>query len=363
MPFFEHLTPDSTLGDLPLYDISVHQETPGRVVAALFEANSSLPGVLVADEWGHRGLVSRQRFRECIHCPSGLEQFLHRPIATFATFLRSRNEDTQRAELLILPKTEKIYSSVQRGLERSSDHCYDPIVVISEDQNQPKFQVHALLDFHLALQAQSHIVTRMMKGMVNGTVTNTFPENSSPNRSISPNLDRLNQQLMAINRLLSKADQEAFNATFVGIQTLYKNSENMVDIGQSLRQEVNTIGDISKAIAKISRQVHHLSVKASIIISQSTLANPSNGALAGFSTINEEIGNLVSQTFEAGHQIEQVSTQFRQRIEEFVYATQEGMGVTRSLMDSAEQAQIALQRIEDSVSFSANALQELEGVR
>jgi hypothetical protein len=346
--FLEQLTFDSTLGDLPLHHISVHLETPVRVVAELLEQDFSLPGVLIEDQRSNLSFFSRQWFRERLNCATDREIFLDRPIVT----LLDINPLTDPSEIVVLSHREKIHRAVQRGLERSFEHAYDPILVISEDSsseagNQSRVQTRSLLDFRTVLLAQSYLVNHLQ---ISPTLGHPLAFPSEALTLQSQEIDRLNQQILLIRKLLSEKGQEAFEVTFTGIRNSCRTSEQLLEVGNALRNELNTIGYISKSIAKISRQVHHLSVKASIIISQSTMINSPNDSLAGFSTINEEIGNLVSQTFDAGRQIEQVSTEFRQRIETFVHVAQEGLKEARSVVALAEQAQMVLHRLEAAVN-------------
>jgi hypothetical protein len=381
MTHFDNLTADSTLGDLPLHDLCVSHKTPGRVIAEHFVQDSGLPGILIEDDTGNISLISRRRFHERMSSPYGLEIFLNRPIATFLEM----SQRERVIEVLVLPNTEKIDMSVRLGLGRSPDHCYDPIIVVFEDDNLPGFQVRSLLDFHTMLLAQSQIMSHTnqeihrqkletqryliklnqqqqeVKKYANllenqqGVIRERNRILESQQEELiykSEEIAKLNQQFIEIGQLLSEEGQKAFQATFAGVNDICRNAEQIMTAGTSLRDELNTIGDISNSIAKVSRQVHHLSVKASIVISRS------NDALSGFSSINEEIGNLVSQTFDAGKQIEQVATRFRQRIEEFTTSAQEGMTVARSLISQTEHAQIALNQLEQIVRNQVNTLKE-----
>lgn len=385
MTSFDHLTSDAAIGDLPLHDLCVNHKTPGRVIAEHFEKNSTLPGMLIEDDAGNISLISRRCFHERMSSPYGLEIFLNRPIATFLEM--SQQEKT--LEILVLPNTEKIEMAVRLGLERGGDHAYDPIIVVFEDDNLPGFQVRSLLDFHTLLLAQSQVMAAknqeiecqkleaqryLIKLNQQQQEIKKYADLLESQRSFIEDRNRileaqqkdlitqadeiaeLNQQFVEIGKLLTQEGQKAFQLTFNGVNDICRNSEKIVDVGNLLREELNTIGNISTAIAKVSRQVHHLSVKASIIISRS------NETLLGFSSINEEIGNLVSQTFDAGKQIEQVTTRFRQRIEEFTHAAQDGMTVARSLIAQTEQAQFALQQLEAIVNTQVSHLQEIQGI-
>jgi len=116
-----------------------------------------------------------------------------------------------------------------------------------------------------------------------------------------------------------------------------------VDIGRLLSEELERIQDSYQLIKRGSQQVQHLAVKAAIV------ANNSVPELQGFSQINTEIGTLVSQTFEAGRQMDRSANRFMQKIEEFTESAHRGMRVTKSLIQEIEQAEMALAELETLV--------------
>lgn len=365
----EQLSPDATLGSLPSHDLCVSHKTPGQVIVDYFEQDPKLPGILIEDDGGNVSLISRRRFHERMSSPYGLEIFLRRPIAAFLE-MSERNQQTQ---MLVLPNTEKIEVAVRLGLNRNPENVYDPIIVVFEDENLPLFQIRSLLDFHTILLAQSQILSNvnqqiqqqqldtqkyLLKLNQQQQQVKKYAQRLEKQESVirernrvletqqeelilkSEEIAALNQRFMEIGHLLSQEGKKAFQATFAGVNDICRNADQVLDVGQHLRAELDTIEGISASIAKVSRQVHHLSVKASIV------ANRSSQGLSGFSSINEEISNLVSHTFEAGKEIEQVAARFRSRIEEFSHAAQGGIDVARSLISQTEQAQIALNELE-----------------
>jgi hypothetical protein len=363
------LNVNATLGDLPLHDLCVSYKTLGQTIADSFEQNPRLPGILIEDEAGQTSLISRRQFHERMSSPYGLEIFLRRPIAAFLEM----SQRSQQPEILVLPNTEKIEVAVQLGLNRSPEAVYDPIVVVFEDRSLPVFQARFLVDFHTILLAQSQVLSaanQAIQQQQQQTQRYVFKLNQEQlkvkeytklleeqqavirerNRVLESQQDELlqkseeiaelNRRFMEIGKILSQEGKKAFQATFAGVNDICRNADQVLRVGEYLNAELSTIEGISTSIAKVSRQVHHLSVKASIV------ANRSQQGLSGFSTINEEISNLVGQTLDAGTDINQVAARFHDRIEEFTHAAQEGITVARSLISQTAQAQIALNELE-----------------
>jgi hypothetical protein len=75
-----HLTPDSTLAELPSYDFEVDDGTLGCQVAEEFERRPDLPGVIIRQGTRRVSMVSRQTFFHLISRAFGRELYLRRPI-------------------------------------------------------------------------------------------------------------------------------------------------------------------------------------------------------------------------------------------------------------------------------------------
>ncbi len=143
----DNLRIDSTLECLNLHHFGVKPGTLGNVVFQAFEQDLVLPGViLLTQDGGLLGVISRRHFLEVISRPYGRELFLRRPVTTLHRFITH--------DFLRLSGTTKITEAAQKAIARPSELLYEPIVV--ESQQSPT-QPFYLLDVHDLLQAQSAV--------------------------------------------------------------------------------------------------------------------------------------------------------------------------------------------------------------
>jgi len=137
------LSLESTLGELTLYQAEIDCQRPGAEVTQIFEANPTLPGIIVTESGEFAGMISRRRFFERMSRPYSLELFSKRPLLTFYQFAES--------EILMLSRSTSIVAAVQQSLAREPELIYEPIFVqLETGQNM-------LLDMHDLLLAQSEI--------------------------------------------------------------------------------------------------------------------------------------------------------------------------------------------------------------
>jgi len=369
-----HLTPltaRSTIGELALTDFQISPSVPGRVVAQQLEQRPHLSGVLVVESGQVLGVISRRRFHACLSQPYGLELFLKRPIQIF---LESYN---QHRPPLILPHTETIDVAVRRGLGRENDEdVFEPIVVLFEGPPHTNTQAYYLLDFQTLLLAQSQILTEVntqiehqrshleheqkkvreyahlleqQKAVIQER-NQVLEQQQSQLISQSQQIEQLNSRFMKIGRVLSHEGKKAFQATFSGVNAICLNTNQVVNIGRLLGEELATIHRTSHLIEEVSQQVRHLSVQAAIV------ANRAGAEMSGFSHIAADIAKLVNRTFEAGQQMNRVVDRFKERIGKLTESAQMGTAVARSLLAEIEQAAIALNELESLVQH-----QELDG--
>ena len=138
----EHLTLDSMLIDLPSYNRTVSPDTPGQIIANLFDQDALLPGVIILAGGQFSGMVSRDMFYQSTGKLYGTEIFLVRPIQKML--------DTISSEHLILPETTLISLATKAALNRKKEHIYQPIIIEKQDQS---FRIISAL---MLFMAQSH---------------------------------------------------------------------------------------------------------------------------------------------------------------------------------------------------------------
>lgn len=138
-----HLTLESTLRELSLYQCQVEASDMVREVVRLLDQAPELPGIIVAEQETVIGLISRRHFLAKMSRPYALDLFLGRSLQEFCSIA-----DTN---FLLFSGDARIGDAAQQSLQRSLEYLYDPIVV-QLDEN-----TYRLVDVHQLLVAQSKI--------------------------------------------------------------------------------------------------------------------------------------------------------------------------------------------------------------
>jgi methyl-accepting chemotaxis protein len=366
------ITPQSTLGDLPLSDFQVGPNTLGRAIAHHLKQRPDLPGVIIVDRKGILGTISRRNCQAQIANPKTRDTFLQQPASVY---LQQYKKQTR---FLKLSDSESIDFAVRLGLSRPSQDIYEPIVIIFTDPGLPDFQAFFLLDFKTLLIAQSKIIAAInLEIHTSRTETQHYlhklEEEQNKVREYTKLLEsqktviqernlllesqqvelleqareisNYNKRLIKIGKLLSSEGKKAFQATFAGVNAICQNTAQIVNTGRLLSSELQTIRETSKLIEEISRQVQHLAVQAAIV------ANRTSFEMRGFGQITGEIGKLVGQTFEAAERTDQVAERFRTHIANLTQSAHEGTRTAHSLVGKIEQAETALAELEALVQL------------
>ena len=161
-PDLSHLKMDSPLAHLPTHHFEVSPTTMSEIVAAEFERQPDLPGIIVVAHGQVLGAFSRRKFLERIGRPYGVEIYLKRPIDVI---LKSID-----APPLILPSDCPIETAAKIALERPANLVYEPIIVAypsseaSLDYGDSHFSgdklghSFRLLNIYILLLAQSRLL-------------------------------------------------------------------------------------------------------------------------------------------------------------------------------------------------------------
>lgn len=368
------LTSDSTIGNLPSHNFQVSPKTPGNVVAKTFAHQPEIPGVMVINGPRLVGMISRRKFYEWMSQPYNIELYMQRPIGAILDFFKM--------PALLLSHNCKIDEAAKIALNRSEELVYEPVVIVCDNN---KFR---LLSMQVLLLGQSQMLTlysevirlqkleiynyanqiqkeqKKAKGYTQLLEFN-FVELQKQNQLLteqqsrlvkqSEKIKQLNHKFIQIGKLLSLEGRKAFQATFSGVNAICHNTDQIVDIGKALAKELETINAASVLIAKVSQQVRYLAMQAAVV------ANRSGDQFSEFSKVTSEIGKLVSQTFEAGRQVDQLANRFKIRVHELTESAREGATVARSLIQQIERAEVALAQLEELVKYpSSNMSLELQ---
>jgi signal transduction histidine kinase len=148
-----HLTPTSTLAELPAVEFCVEDSVLGQFVAEELERRREAPGVIILSRGEFAGMLARDSFFQHMSRQFSREIYLCRPIGA----ILSRGWPAA----LRLPAQRRISEAAELALSRSQANAYDPIVVDhGGDQNL------RLLDMHVVLQAQARLLTLTQVAMV-----------------------------------------------------------------------------------------------------------------------------------------------------------------------------------------------------
>lgn len=134
---------ESTLQELPLWEISIEVNCPANHLATFFNEEPLLPGIILTKNQQYVGMISRRRFFEQMSRPYSLSLFSKRPIENFYDFLQP--------EVFAVAEDTLIVTATQIALQRESQLVYEPILVETTSGK------HKLVDFHQLLLAYSQI--------------------------------------------------------------------------------------------------------------------------------------------------------------------------------------------------------------
>lgn len=135
---------DSTLQDLPLWNKSLELDSLANNLTQGFENEPLMPGMLLTNNQGYAGMISRRRFFEFMSRPYSLGLFTERPIANLYDFIQP--------EIFVLPASTTIINATQLVLQRSFQLVYEPIIVKGEQGEHQLLDVQQLLLAHSKIQ-------------------------------------------------------------------------------------------------------------------------------------------------------------------------------------------------------------------
>jgi signal transduction histidine kinase len=112
---------NSTLAELPLYDVSLTLDHPGTEAAHQFELDPRLPGIILQDRQDCVGFISRQRFLDYLLRPKGIDLFLSQPLRILQSYARLKP--------MVLAHNTPILAAAQLALRRPMEYQGEPILV------------------------------------------------------------------------------------------------------------------------------------------------------------------------------------------------------------------------------------------
>ncbi|NER02454.1 MAG: hypothetical protein F6K17_07340 [Okeania sp. SIO3C4] len=363
------LNSESTLRELPLTDFQVSPMTSLELVEYQFNEQPDLPGVIVASDRQFFGMISRRYFHEQMSSPYGRELFIKRPIEYFLKATTTKYLDN----CLVLLAEEKINLAVQIALNRPEETVYEPLVIKFVNEKNYNLSIYFLLNFQTLILAQSYLLrevnnelSRYKESTKNYLIQLKNKQEKLQQHtavlkmqkqeilikhklleiqqndiiSQSQQIHNLNHRLKEITGFISQEGKKAFYATFEGVQKINKNMDKIVNIGHLFTNEVKLINSASHQIETVSKQAKHLAIQAAIV------AGRSDSKLSGFSHITNEIGKLVSETSQAGRQMNLVANNLMTKISELNNLAETGKKIAKSLVENNQRSEKTLDELE-----------------
>jgi len=261
-PSLEHLTINSTLADLNLFDASVPASLRGAELSALFDQMPLLPGAVLMHDHETVGIISRRSFFKQMSKQYAVDLFSQRPIEDLL--------DYARAPMLVLPIEASIVSAARASLARPPKSLYEPIVVdcgASPHQSGlanryylidvhqlliAQARIHELTTQLLEQQTKSHAIQTEKMASLGRSIAGIAHEIRNPVNCIHGNMQFLDTYFHDLNELIT-AYEEGLDADEIEdlkadieleflrgdlasiLKTLKVSSERMRDIVESLR--------------------------------------------------------------------------------------------------------------------------------
>lgn len=132
----QDLSLESTLSDLPLYDLTISTQELGITFVKILEKYPLLPGAILLNDEKFVGILSRQRFLEYLIRPQGLDIFLSQPLEVVYSYARTF--------ILMLSEDTPILTASQLALRRAPELQGEPIVVKLASNAYQLLDIHTL---------------------------------------------------------------------------------------------------------------------------------------------------------------------------------------------------------------------------
>ncbi|MFN3152367.1 response regulator [Bremerella sp.] len=138
------LLSNSTVAELPAYDIAVDASAYTKEVEEIFNANHDLPGILILVEDQLLGVVSREKFLEYMSRLFSRDLYSQRPVRLLFEAINIKP--------LELTSEIGIHEAARAALSRPREIAYEPIAIRCQQK------AYRLMSVHMLIQAQSHLL-------------------------------------------------------------------------------------------------------------------------------------------------------------------------------------------------------------
>lgn len=355
----ELFTTDPALSLLTTCVSQLNAEVTCREMLDYFHSRPELPGIIVLEVEQPIGIIPRNKLFAKLIKPYWRDMFNKRSIKALL-----EDEDFNNKPI-ILPHTSLLSEVIAAALSRSSHFQLDPII-LTDNKN------YLLLDCQSFLLTQSHIFQKFQTHIdhlqqeniqLTCQLTETFGKfqalqtqlenQGSEDRYRQQILEHQNQELrtqandirnqyhLLLNfaKRVSQESRLPLQATSISASNLSQELNQMFRFNGTLEQELMIMEKASSEIEYICRQVKHLALQASLIISRG------GGQFNSFGFIISEINKLGDQCFDANKQLSGLASRLRQRLPELVQSAQVGEVSTRDLVDQIKPIKVILQEL------------------